>query len=122
VTTDAPTLFDDPRPGGVHRTDGLGPRLAAADTTNQIRWGSHRARLLNVYSHCHAPEGLTDDKAGMFAGLDHVQATRRISELLRDGLLYFTGQYGLSETQSTARMLAITPAGREALAGSKGRP
>lgn len=113
-----PSDPSEPLTGGVRHDDPITSHLTANDPANAGRWSSHRCKLLRAFA---ALGSLSYEQAGQRVGLDNVRATRRCSELLKDGLIAFDGTYGVTSTESTCRKFVITADGRRSLAALKAK-
>lgn len=102
---------------GARTTDPITSHLAVADPANQVRWGTQRFRLLEVYVTDGGP--LTDEEAGHRIGMDHVRATRRLSELRKAGLIIFDGTFAPTSTGCASMRCTVTEAGRRAHEAAK---
>ncbi|MHB1777982.1 MAG: hypothetical protein ACYCU7_18645 [Acidimicrobiales bacterium] len=109
-------LFGVPPAGGYRHSDPATSKAAATDTQSRLRWGTARHQLLAVYEKMAA--ALTDEQTGSLVGFDHVQATRRISELVKAGLVEPCGTAPL-RSGHLGRLCRITPAGVEALEAAR---
>jgi predicted ArsR family transcriptional regulator len=95
-------MTDDFVRSHVHRDDPDTSRAAAAQVTTAA---SHRAALVAAFKR----EGpMTAEEAAACAGLEHVPAQRRISDLLNDGLLLDTGLRRPGSSGREMRILALT--------------
>ena len=108
-----PSIFDadrvEPRAGRNRKSDPKTSQLAGQNTANRMRWNSSRHLLLQEF-YCDF-DGLTYEEAGLAIGLNNVQATRRCSELKRDGLIIETDQTRKTSSGSRASVYVITHAG-----------
>jgi len=113
MTTFQPSIFDadkaEPRAGRHRSSDPVTSQLAGLDVANRMRWNSSRHLLLQEF-YCDF-DGLTYEEAGFAIGLNNVQATRRCSELKRDGLILETDQTRKTSSGSKASVYVITYAG-----------
>lgn len=112
-------LFDVDKTGApIARTSDPETSHAGASDV-RLRAGSQKALLLVVFQ-AH-PNGLTADEAGRLSGLEHTGYWKRVSDLLRAGLLVEAlDSSGYPATRpgrsgSAQRVLRITDRGREAL-------
>lgn len=118
--TDA-TLFDFPYEpqlpldGAARHSDPATSVQAATNRTNVLRWGSQRTRLLQAFAEV-GPWGLTDEEAGLAAGVARVADTRRCSELRKSSLIRDTRTTRATTTGSDAMVCALTRDGLAALA------
>jgi predicted HTH transcriptional regulator len=85
---------------------------AKAATKASITAKSRAYRLLRFYER---NDDLTGDEAATMAGEPIYEARKRISDLLRLGLLEDTGREGQSIAGNDARLLRITTDGHRAL-------
>lgn len=117
MTTFQPSIFDadkaEPRAGRNRTSDPVTSHLAGSDRANRMRWNSSRHLLLREF-YC-TFEGLTYEQAGAALNLDNVRATRRCSELKRDGFILETCETRLTTTGSKASVYVITYAGVQAI-------
>ena len=113
MTIFQPSIFDadrvEPRAGRNRKSDPKTSQLAGQNTANRMRWNSSRHLLLQEF-YCDF-DGLTYEEAGFAIGLNNVQATRRCSELKRDGLIVETDQTRKTSSGSKASVYVITYAG-----------
>lgn len=100
--------------GLVRASDPSTSRKAAASVV--MRSGSQRHQLLRQYADC---EGLTDEQAGMMAGLRRpgVGYWKRCSELRECGYIQPLGFTRLASTGEHQQVCGITDAGRVVLEG-----
>jgi hypothetical protein len=103
-----------PQRGGSHSDDPVTSHHAAENRNNQVRWGSQRHALLEVFAETE-DEGLTDEEAGHLAEVGGYNEKRRCSELRSAGLIEPTGRTAVSSLGATVRICRITTAGRQAL-------
>lgn len=106
------TFVDVSKPtfGGYRRTDPATSVNAAQDKNSTIRWGTQRCELLTVFATTDK-FALSDEAAGRYIGMDHVAATRRLSELRRLGLIEPTEFIGQTSTGANCMTCRITRAG-----------
>lgn len=108
------SLLDSP--AAARATDpSTSHRAAAANRPLRV---SQKVRLLSVYANDDAVggDGFTDEEAGDRVGLDHVAATRRLSELRKKGYISLTGEERPTRTGCMSMVCTITAAGHLALA------
>jgi hypothetical protein len=103
--TDQQLTFDGP--GLSHRDDPETSREAAATVTSRTR----RAMLSAFIDGAE----LTDDEAGLRAGIGNYSQRRRCSELRSLGLIEPTGAVRATEGGGRGLVCRITPAGRRAI-------
>jgi len=112
-----PSIFDadrvEPRAGRNRKSDPKTSQLAGQNTANRMRWNSSRHLLLQEF-YCDF-DGLTYEEAGFAIGLNNVQATRRCSELKRDGFIVETDETRKTSSGSKASVYVITSAGAWAI-------
>lgn len=95
-------------------TDPITSAQAAADV--KPRRMSQAMRLLAEYRY---RDGLTDEEAGLFAGLIKTGYWKRCSELRAQGFLFNTGTTRMGSQGSLMMVCGITPEGIELLEGLK---
>lgn len=112
---DAPVIDPTPPRSGVRRTDPETSHQAAR--ANRPQRNSQRQRLLGAFANNAAVhgDGLTDEEAGDLVGLDHVAATRRLSELRQCGWIAPTGTTRPTRSGCESMVCLLTDAGREVL-------
>jgi hypothetical protein len=117
MTTFQPSIFDadraEPRIGRARKSDPMTSKLAGEGSANRMRWNSSRHLLLQEFF-CDF-DGLTYEEAGLAIGLNNVQATRRCSELKRDGLIIETEETRKTSSGCKASVYVITYAGAMAI-------
>lgn len=91
-------------------TDPVTSALGARDV--KPRRTSQAMRLLAEYLH---RDGLTDEEAGLFAGLIHTGYWKRCSDLRSQGFIFDTGTTRISSAGSLMMVCGITPEGMDLL-------
>ena len=113
---DQPTLFDEVFPShpAARGTDPTTSHLAGASA--QLRAGTAKARLLDVYARSeHWNDGLCDEDAATDAQLPIRSCWwKRCSELRADGYIEPTGRYTTSQAGEQVMLCRITHKGIKA--------
>lgn len=131
TTITAPTLFGWAPDGTIvppvapyRRTDPFTSSEVAQDRKLRVKFNSERHLLLSAFAvyAAHDELGMTDEAAAALVfdreavRIESIEATRRCSDLRRDGFIEWTGERRKKASGNLAGCSRVTRAGREHLA------